>query len=110
MGRTNKLVDGCYSFWQGGLFPLLQTLMPDYLAQTSVPFMPTVPSAAAPATAGSGSGNKDGSSGSTGVAVEEEEVMQLEARDPERQALDDLFRTKVQFQHQHIIMVGLLPA
>ena len=21
-GRTNKLVDGCYSFWQGGLFPL----------------------------------------------------------------------------------------
>jgi protein farnesyltransferase subunit beta len=25
-GRTNKLVDGCYSFWQGGLFPLLQRL------------------------------------------------------------------------------------
>ncbi|CAN0924474.1 Protein farnesyltransferase subunit beta [Linum grandiflorum] len=23
-GRTNKLVDGCYSFWQGGLFALLQ--------------------------------------------------------------------------------------
>jgi protein farnesyltransferase subunit beta len=22
-GRTNKLVDGCYSFWQGGVFPLL---------------------------------------------------------------------------------------
>ena len=22
-GRTNKLVDGCYSFWQGGIFPLL---------------------------------------------------------------------------------------
>ena len=22
-GRTNKLVDGCYSFWQGGSFPLL---------------------------------------------------------------------------------------
>ncbi|KAJ3220833.1 hypothetical protein HK099_003989 [Clydaea vesicula] len=22
-GRTNKLVDGCYSFWQGGLFPIL---------------------------------------------------------------------------------------
>jgi protein farnesyltransferase subunit beta len=22
-GRTNKLVDGCYSFWVGGLFPLL---------------------------------------------------------------------------------------
>ncbi|KAJ3058053.1 hypothetical protein HK102_010715, partial [Quaeritorhiza haematococci] len=23
-GRTNKLVDGCYSFWQGGLFALLE--------------------------------------------------------------------------------------
>ena len=23
-GRTNKLVDGCYSFWQGGCFPLLR--------------------------------------------------------------------------------------
>jgi protein farnesyltransferase subunit beta len=22
-GRANKLVDGCYSFWQGGLLPLL---------------------------------------------------------------------------------------
>lgn len=22
-GRTNKLVDGCYSFWQGGAFPLI---------------------------------------------------------------------------------------
>lgn len=22
-GRTNKLVDGCYSFWQGGTFPLV---------------------------------------------------------------------------------------
>ena len=22
-GRTNKLVDGCYSFWQGGIFPLM---------------------------------------------------------------------------------------
>ncbi|ODV91196.1 hypothetical protein CANCADRAFT_57515 [Tortispora caseinolytica NRRL Y-17796] len=25
-GRTNKLVDGCYSFWVGGCFPLLQTI------------------------------------------------------------------------------------
>jgi len=23
-GRTNKLVDGCYSFWQGGCFPVLE--------------------------------------------------------------------------------------
>ncbi|XP_031787565.1 protein farnesyltransferase subunit beta isoform X3 [Nasonia vitripennis] len=26
-GRTNKLVDGCYSFWQGGAFPLINTLL-----------------------------------------------------------------------------------
>lgn len=26
-GRTNKLVDGCYSFWQGGAFPLLHELI-----------------------------------------------------------------------------------
>ena len=26
-GRTNKLVDGCYSFWQGGTFPLLHTAL-----------------------------------------------------------------------------------
>ena len=28
MGRTNKLVDGCYSFWQGAVFPILQTHAP----------------------------------------------------------------------------------
>jgi len=28
-GRTNKLVDGCYSFWQGGLFPLLHKMISD---------------------------------------------------------------------------------
>ena len=37
MGRTNKLVDGCYSFWQGGLFPLLQRLTPELLRQTGNP-------------------------------------------------------------------------
>lgn len=26
MGRTNKLVDGCYSLWQGGIFPILRRL------------------------------------------------------------------------------------
>lgn len=26
-GRTNKLVDGCYSFWQGGIFPLLHNVL-----------------------------------------------------------------------------------
>ncbi len=25
-GRTNKLVDGCYSFWQGSLFTIMQRL------------------------------------------------------------------------------------
>eukprot|EP00250_Pteridium_aquilinum_P011539 c20137_g1_i1 orf=51-1544(+) len=25
-GRVNKLVDGCYSFWQGGIFPLVQRI------------------------------------------------------------------------------------
>ena len=27
-GRTNKLVDGCYSFWVGGVFPLLCRVLP----------------------------------------------------------------------------------
>ena len=26
-GRTNKMVDGCYSFWQGGVFPLLHHII-----------------------------------------------------------------------------------
>lgn len=26
-GRTNKLVDGCYSFWQGGAFPLINIIL-----------------------------------------------------------------------------------
>ncbi|XP_059474866.1 protein farnesyltransferase subunit beta [Neocloeon triangulifer] len=26
-GRTNKLVDGCYSFWQGGAFPLINQIL-----------------------------------------------------------------------------------
>ena len=26
-GRTNKLVDGCYSFWVGGIFPILHTFL-----------------------------------------------------------------------------------
>eukprot|EP00112_Aurelia_sp_Birch-Aquarium-sp1_P017910 Seg420.7 transcript_id=Seg420.7/GoldUCD/mRNA.D3Y31 product="Protein farnesyltransferase subunit beta" protein_id=Seg420.7/GoldUCD/D3Y31 len=29
-GRTNKLVDGCYSFWQGGLFPILHSVLQLY--------------------------------------------------------------------------------
>lgn len=30
-GRTNKLADGCYSFWQGSLFSMLQRLPADAL-------------------------------------------------------------------------------
>jgi prenyltransferase beta subunit len=26
-GRTNKLVDSCYSFWMGGLFPLIDQVL-----------------------------------------------------------------------------------
>ena len=26
-GRTNKLVDACYSFWMGGLFSILHTIL-----------------------------------------------------------------------------------
>ena len=26
-GRTNKLVDGCYSFWQGGALPLIHMIL-----------------------------------------------------------------------------------
>ena len=69
MGRTNKLVDGCYSFWQGGVFPLLQKLMPDYLAQCGIPHTPLSSSSAtasAPAStvaADAGSGCRDSSRG-----------------------------------------------
>ena len=41
MGRTSKLVDGCYSFWQGAVFPILQSHTPaEYrppTAQAAVP-------------------------------------------------------------------------
>ena len=38
-GRTNKLVDGCYSFWQGGAFPLINQLLKSQgLAQLSIYF------------------------------------------------------------------------
>eukprot|EP00794_Sanderia_malayensis_P017786 gene17787-19563_t len=29
-GRTNKLVDGCYSFWQGGVFPIVHSVLQMY--------------------------------------------------------------------------------
>ena len=39
-GRTNKLVDGCYSLWQGGVFPLLQMQRPLLSAQLRSPAAP----------------------------------------------------------------------
>lgn len=36
-GRTNKLVDGCYSFWQGGLFPLLHKMVTETGDRDSLP-------------------------------------------------------------------------
>ena len=36
-GRTNKLVDGCYSFWQGGMFPLLHNMLLSTEDRDSVP-------------------------------------------------------------------------
>jgi len=36
-GRTNKLVDGCYSFWQGGLFPLLHQMLSQTEDKISLP-------------------------------------------------------------------------
>ncbi|TNY17455.1 Farnesyltransferase subunit beta [Rhodotorula diobovata] len=31
-GRTNKLVDGCYSWWCGGLFPIVESLLSERAA------------------------------------------------------------------------------
>ena len=36
-GRTNKLVDGCYSFWQGGLLPLLHKMVAETGDKNSLP-------------------------------------------------------------------------
>lgn len=37
-GRTNKLVDGCYSFWQGAILPIVQALLTKEDA-TLLPFL-----------------------------------------------------------------------
>ena len=36
-GRTNKLVDGCYSFWQGGTIGLLEHLVSEVAAPPGTP-------------------------------------------------------------------------
>lgn len=37
-GRENKLVDGCYSFWQGAVFPIIDQLYlnPDAYTDDSI--------------------------------------------------------------------------
>jgi len=69
-GRTNKLVDGCYSFWVGALFPMLDRLQnvrehmqPDELHRLFDDTQATTPSTAddAAATAG-GSSSSDADS------------------------------------------------
>lgn len=35
-GRTNKLVDGCYSFWMGGVFPIIGKMLESLDADNSV--------------------------------------------------------------------------
>lgn len=34
MGRTNKLVDGCYSYWQGAIFPIVENVLSTGMAKT----------------------------------------------------------------------------
>jgi protein farnesyltransferase subunit beta len=60
-GRTNKLVDGCYSFWVGGLFPLFDILFTERAALRSVASVKSSNNAAAATTATSsihGSGDE----------------------------------------------------
>lgn len=33
-GRSNKLVDGCYSFWQGAVMPIVQAMLYADVKQT----------------------------------------------------------------------------
>lgn len=35
-GRTNKLVDGCYSFWMGGVFPIIGKMLESLGADNGV--------------------------------------------------------------------------
>ena len=54
-GRTHKLVDGCYSLWQGGLFPLLRSQMPLLLSQLRPCRSPPCPPSPSPPLYGSAS-------------------------------------------------------
>ena len=58
MGRTNKLVDGCYSYWQGGLFPLLQSLRLPPMPTAAAGTADTAQAAHAPAAGGAAAGSR----------------------------------------------------
>mmetsp|Transcript_7141 Transcript_7141/g.9938 ORF Transcript_7141/g.9938 Transcript_7141/m.9938 type:complete len:420 (+) Transcript_7141:191-1450(+) len=68
-GRTNKLVDSCYSWWVGGIFPLLQDLLyplPNHRSSADAKSNEDKKGA----STGSGkpsSGNESGTKGTTGV-------------------------------------------
>jgi len=49
-GRTNKLVDGCYSFWQGATVVLVELVRRGASLSPSLDFAPTDPDAAATTT------------------------------------------------------------
>lgn len=73
-GRTAKLVDGCYSFWQGGAFPILADLLRQQqagqpagaAAQSAATGLRAAAAAARPAAEGAAAA---GAAGGTGVAV-----------------------------------------
>ena len=58
MGRTNKLVDGCYSYWQGGLFPLLQSLRLQLPSSAAAGKGDATQAARAPSTGGAAGGRQ----------------------------------------------------
>jgi protein farnesyltransferase subunit beta len=67
-GRTNKLVDGCYSFWQGGAFPLMALSVGALLR--AMPTMTTTTAGPAAAEAGAaGAGAVGVEAGAAGAAA-----------------------------------------
>ena len=51
-GRTNKLVDGCYSWWCGGAFAILEALRPQNLTEKNIEDTVIIDSLNAPAALG----------------------------------------------------------
>jgi protein farnesyltransferase subunit beta len=82
-GRTNKLVDGCYSFWVGALFPIVdriqnvkQALQADELHQL---FDETAAAADAVASASSSAASATASSAACPSPVAEQDVSSLDS-------------------------------